>query len=465
MQKFIMVFQRKDGFVNNSIENQNSTKIHETENKESVNVLLLSLYRDNIFASECERSLEELKLLAETSIGEDAKNSLFFKMMQCRPTPDSATYIGTGKAVEAGKLCADNNVSLVVVDSELSPSQIRNLEKEINNCFEENKRGNVKVIDRTMLILDIFAKHAVTGEGKLQVEIAQLKYTAPRLTGNGINMSRQGGTSGSIGARGPGETKLETDRRHIQRRILSLKNALDEMEKDRATKRSKRIKGNVPLAVISGYTNAGKSTLLNYLTDADILAEDKLFATLDPTVRKLSLPSGRSLLLSDTVGFISRLPHGLVEAFKSTLDEVRYADIVIIVVDASDEDASEKTKVTEDILTQLHAADKPTVYVYNKCDKLTVVPQNKDLEERFSVCISAKDGTGVEDLLNMLDKILAMSKRQVKFKFPFDKQSAVNSLYTNSTVLNTEYLEDGVSVEAIVDGKCYGMYKDYIIEE
>ena len=440
-------------------------KIFETENKQHVNVLLISLYHDNDMASMCEESLEELKQLAETSIGEDAANSRFFKMMQCRPSPDAATFIGYGKAIEAGKLCADNDVSLVVVDSELSPSQIRNLENEINNCFDEENRGNIKVIDRTMLILDIFAKHAVTGEGKLQVEIAQLKYTAPRLTGNGINMSRQGGTSGSIGARGPGETKLETDRRHIQRRILALKKSLEEMEKERGVKRSKRIKSNVPLAVISGYTNAGKSTLLNYLTDANILAEDKLFATLDPTVRKMTLPSGRTLLLSDTVGFISRLPHGLVEAFKSTLDEVRYADIVLIVVDASDENASEKTKVTEDILSQLSASDKPTIYVFNKCDKLEAVPRFEDIKSRGTVCISAKNGYGVDNLLEMLDLELSKSKKQVKFLFPFDKQSAVNTLYTDATVMNVEYTDNGVSVEAVVDGKSLGRYKEYVVEE
>ena len=358
----------------------NNEKLYITEDKEHVNVLLVSLYPDNDLLSWCEDSLSELQLLAETSIGDDAVNSKFFKMTQCREKPDVATYLGYGKALEAGKLCNDNNISLVVVDGEMSPSQIRNLEKEIVGCFDDKEKAKVKVIDRTMLILDIFAKHAVTGEGKLQVEIAQLKYTAPRLTGRGIDLSRQGGTSGSIGSRGPGETKLETDRRHIQRRILALKNALSEMEKDRSTKRNKRIKSNVPLAVISGYTNAGKSTLLNYLTDANILAEDKLFATLDPTVRKLTLPSGRNVLLSDTVGFISRLPHGLVEAFKSTLDEVRFADIVLIVVDASDENAQEKTKVTENILSQLDAGDKPTVYVFNKCDRLEVVPASDVLK-------------------------------------------------------------------------------------
>jgi len=445
--------------------NDNNEKLYNTESREHINVLLAAIYSDNDYLQVCEESLAELQLLAETSIGDDAVNSKFFKMTQCRPNPDVATYLGYGKAIEAGNLCNDNNISLVVIDGEMSPSQIRNLEKEIIGCFDDKEKANIKVIDRTMLILDIFAKHAVTGEGKLQVEIAQLKYTAPRLTGNGINLSRQGGTSGSIGSRGPGETKLETDRRHIQRRIIALKNALSEMEKDRSTKRSKRIKSNVPLAVISGYTNAGKSTLLNYLTDANILAEDKLFATLDPTVRKLTLPSGRNILLSDTVGFISRLPHGLVEAFKSTLDEVRYADIVLIVIDASDDNAQEKTKVTEDILCQLDAGDKPTIYVFNKCDRLEIVPSVDALKNHDTVCISAKTGVGVENLLLMIDEILAKSKKQVRFLFPFDKQGAVNNLYENATVISTEYIDSGVLVEAIVDEKCYGMYENYILGE
>lgn len=443
----------------------NNEKLYDTESKEHINVLLISIYPDNDLLPYCEESLDELQLLAETSIGDDAVNSKFFRMIQCREKPDVATYLGYGKAVEAGKLCSDNDVSLVIVDGEMSPSQIRNLEKELVGCFEDKACAKIKVIDRTMLILDIFAKHAVTGEGKLQVEIAQLKYTAPRLTGRGIDLSRQGGTSGSIGSRGPGETKLETDKRHIQRRILALKNALSEMEKERSVKRSKRIKSNIPLAVISGYTNAGKSTLLNYLTDANILAEDKLFATLDPTVRKLSLPSGRTVLLSDTVGFISRLPHGLVEAFKSTLDEVRFADIVLIVIDASDENAKDKTKVTEDILCQLDSGDKPTIYVFNKCDRLETIPQNDVLKTHDSVCISAKTGEGVDTLLQMIDEILAKSKKQVKFLFPFDKQSAVNILYENATVLSTDYNDNGVLVEAVVDEKCFGMYEKYIFTE
>ena len=444
--------------------NISKDKLHNTVEEKHVNVLLCCVYRDNDMLSVVDASLDELQRLAETSIGDDKDNSKFFRITQCKNSPDSATYLGYGKALEAGKLCADNDISLVVVDDELSPSQIRNLENEINGCFDDKQKANVKVIDRTMLILDIFAKHALTGEGKLQVEIAQLKYTAPRLTGRGISMSRQAGTSGSIGSRGPGETKLETDKRHIQRRILSLKNSLNELEKERSIKRSKRIKSNVPMAVIAGYTNAGKSTLLNYLTDADILAEDKLFATLDPTVRKLTLPSGRNILLSDTVGFISRLPHQLVDAFRSTLDEVKYADIILILIDASDENAREKTLVTENILSMLEAGDKPVVYVFNKCDKLDFVPAQNELSQHNTVCISAKDGSGVDNLLNVLDEILLESKKQVKFLFPFDKQGYVNNLYSNATVINVDYKDDGVEVEAVVDNKIYGMYKEFLID-
>ncbi len=439
----------------------NVTKLHETENSEPVNILLVGLYKDTSEENECLKSLAELRLLAETSVGDTAAESSFYTLTQCRPSPDPATFIGSGKAVEAKEICAGNNVSLVVVDSELSPSQIRNLENEINS----NKENDVRVIDRTMLILDIFAKHAVTGEGKLQVEIAQLKYTAPRLTGKGTALSRQGGTSGSIGARGPGETKLETDKRHIARRLLALKKELSEIEGNRAVKRTKRNKSTVPSAVIAGYTNAGKSTLLNYLTDAGILEKDMLFATLDPTVRKLVLPSGRTILLSDTVGFISRLPHQLVESFKSTLEEVRDADIVLVVADASDPDVSKKISVTEQILSDMDAGGKPVIYVYNKCDRLDILPPRETLSRHDSVCISAKDGTNVETLLERIDKILSETKKTVNFLFPFEMQSAVNDLYRNAAVNSVEYTESGALVNALVDEKCYGMYKKYIVEE
>ena len=438
---------------------ENNEKIYETEINEPINVLLISLYFDKSKEDECLKSLEELKLLAKTSIGEDAVNSKFFTLVQCRTSPEAATYIGSGKALEAGEICHNNEVSLVIVDAELSPSQIRNLENEINS-----KGVFVRVIDRTMLILDIFAKHAVTGEGKLQVEIAQLKYTAPRLTGMGSKLSRQGGTSGSIGARGPGETKLEKDKRHIQRRIQALRHELSEIEGNRAVKRGKRDKSRIPSAVIAGYTNAGKSTLLNFLTDAGILVEDKLFATLDPTVRKLVLPSGRTILLSDTVGFISRLPHQLVESFKSTLEEVKYADIVLIVADASDNDVSDKIHVTEQILTDMDISEKPVVYVYNKCDKLDILPPKEVLDRHDSICISAKDGTNVDALLEKIDVLLSQSKKCVSFLFPFEMQSAVNDLYKNATVNSVEYTDAGTLVEAIVDERYYGLYNKYLVE-
>lgn len=437
---------------------ENRNELKENFDTKPVNVLLCAVYADTSMEAETDMRLDELRLLAETSIGDDAVNSSFYRLTQVRPHPDVATYLGSGKAAEAGEICENNDISLVIVDGEMSPSQIRNLENEIN---DKCKDKDVKVIDRTMLILDIFAKHAVTNEGKLQVEIAQLKYTAPRLTGKGIALSRQGGTSGSIGSRGPGETKLETDKRHIQKRIQALKQELSEMEADRSVKRSKRVKNSVPTAVISGYTNAGKSTLLNYLTGAGILAENKLFATLDPTVRKLSLPSGKTVLLSDTVGFISRLPHQLVESFKSTLDEVRYADVILVVADASDPEMKNKIAVTEQILGELDSADKPKIYVLNKCDSAGSFDFPDISDSSRTVCISALTGEGTDTLLEVIDEELAKSKKTVTFLFPFEMQAAVNNLYENATVLNVEYTENGALVTAVVDEKCYGMYKKY----
>ncbi len=442
----------------------NNDTLFENEKKEIINVLLMTVYSDASEETASDISLAELKLLAETSIGENAEECKFFSVSQCRKSPEAATYIGSGKAEEAARLCYDNDISLAVMDAEMTPSQIKNLEDILNEPFDKSSGKSVRVIDRTMLILDIFAKHAVTGEGKLQVEIAQLRYTAPRLTGKGIALSRQGGTSGAIGARGPGETKLETDRRHIQRRIQSLRAELAEMEKERSVKRIKREKSGIPTAAIAGYTNAGKSTLLNYLTDAGIIAENKLFATLDPTVRKLALPSGREILLSDTVGFINKLPHGLVEAFKSTLDEVRYADIILVVIDASDSEAEMKAAVTEEILNGLDAAGKPTIYVLNKSDMVEVMPPEEVLASKSAVSISAKTGAGVDTLLSMIDDILSASKKKVTFEFPFDMQSAVNYLYKNATVETVDYTENGTLVTAFVTEKEMGMYRDYIVD-
>lgn len=337
--------------------------------------------------AETASSLDELERLLETSGGECAA-----KITQAREKPDPKTFIGKGKCEEIKEFIKtyDDEIELVVFDDELSPSQIANLEDAID-C---------RVIDRTMLILDIFALHAVTAEGKLQVEIACLKYSAPRLIGKGTQLSRLGG---GIGTRGPGETKLESDRRHLQRRITSLEAKLREVEKQRSTMRSRRLKSTTKTVAIVGYTNAGKSTLLNKLTDAGILEEDKLFATLDPTTRRLNLPSGKTLMLTDTVGFINRLPHHLVKAFKSTLDEVRFSDIIIHLCDASDDADTRmmKNEVTAKLLEELDAAAKPTLEVYNKCDKLV----DGDLIGSDCIMISARTGKGITKLVERLEEL------------------------------------------------------------
>ena len=401
-------------------------------------------------------SLDELEKLLETAGGECVA-----RLTQYKTAPEAATYIGVGKMEEAAQLCKDHNVQLVVFDCELSPSQIRNLEKGISP-----NDSQLRVIDRTMLILDIFAHHAVTGEGKLQVEIAQLKYTAPRLTGKGIEMSRQGGasSSGSVGARGPGETKLETDRRHIKRRIASLEEQLETLENTRDTMRKQRRKSNIPVVAIVGYTNAGKSTLLNYLTNAGILAEDKLFATLDPTVRKLELPSGFEVLLTDTVGFINNLPHGLVKAFKSTLDEAKYADILLILIDASDENAQMKTEVTEKTLAELGAGGKPTIYVFNKCDRLQEIPEKSSVGDKKAVFVSATTGYGTDELLSIIEEELGASQKKLTFLFPFNDGSKLDVLYSKATVLSVDYTENGTLVEAMADAKISGMLEKYIVK-
>lgn len=339
-------------------------------------------------------SLNELWRLTETAGGEVAA-----RLLQSKDKPDPATYIGSGKVKELCELCKNAEITLAVFDCELSPSQIKNLEDGL---------GDVRVIDRSMLILDIFALHATTGEGKLQVELAQLKYTVPRLTGQGVGLSRQGG-SGSIAARGPGETKLETDRRYIKRRIASLEAQIAEMEKNRRVQRAQREKSGICRVTVAGYTNAGKSTLLNFLTKAGILAEDKLFATLDPTTRRFRLPSGNSILLTDTVGFIRNLPHHFIKAFKSTLDEVRYADMIILLMDASDPECLSQAEVTRALLSELGASDKPVLYVFNKCDKAEKdsfdIPciSGETAENVFR--ISAKTGKGVESLVQRIDAL------------------------------------------------------------
>jgi GTP-binding protein HflX len=336
-----------------------------------------------------------------------------------------------------------------VFDFDLSPSQIRNLEDDL---------GDVRVIDRSMLILDIFALHATSGEGKLQVELAQLKYTAPRLTGHGKELSRLGGT---IGTRGPGETQLESDRRHMKRRIDALEAQLAEMENTRATMRAARDRSGIPKVAIVGYTNAGKSTLLNYLTNAGVLSEDKLFATLDPTTRRLDLEDGESLLLTDTVGFIRKLPHHLVKAFRSTLEEAAYADILLVLIDATDPEGEAHLAVTEQLLEELGAADKPILYVFNKCDRVPELMAAKN-EREDTVYISAATGEGIEQLLSRLLAIVRQEKRKVRLCFPYTDQGRVSAVYNYGIVENLSYEDNGVVMDVILDNRGIGLFRQYL---
>ena len=421
------------------------------EGKEHISkAILVGIVTRENSAQEVEKELDELARLLDTAGGEE-----FARLVQNKETPDPRTMIGSGKIAELAELCKNNGIKLVIFDAELSPSQIRNIEDDIGD--------GVRCIDRSMLILDIFALHATTGEGKLQVELAQLKYTAPRLIGKGTELSRLGG---GIGTRGPGESKLESDRRHMKRRITALEEELCELEKNRMTMRASRDRSQIPQIAIVGYTNAGKSTLLNTLTDAGILAENKLFATLDPTTRKLKLPCGETVLLTDTVGFIRKLPHHLVKAFKSTLDEAVYADILMIVIDAHDDEAKAQLDVTESLLAELGAAGKPTIYVYNKCDlgisaELPSYIANNEDPNRVVCAISAKSGEGIDTLLEKVEEIIHQGKSRVTFIIPNSEQGALNILYKNATVESVEYGYDGVTVVATVDAKVRGMLKKY----
>lgn len=392
---------------------------------------------------ELEASMEELERLLDTAGGRCVA-----RVIQVREKPDVRTYFGKGKIEELAKFVKnDGTVQLVVFNNELTPSQIANIADEVG----------VRVIDRTMLILDIFANNAVTAEGKLQVEIACLKYTAPRLVGHGKDMSRLGG---GIGTRGPGESKLESDRRHMSRRIAALQAQLDELESNRTVQHGARKRSNIKTAAIVGYTNAGKSTLLNYLTGAGILAEDKLFATLDPTTRRLRLPDGQDILLTDTVGFIDRLPTHLVKAFKSTLDELRYADIIIEVTDASEceDERRRKRAVTSSLIDELGGSGKPLITVYNKCDRETDI----DFIPPEAVRISARTGYNVDRLLEVINDTVNAGRKRIWLKFPHTMAGELNNLYKNASVLETDYTDDSVRVFVDCGEDIYGKYSDYI---
>lgn len=371
-------------------------------------------------------------------------------MIQKREKPDGATCIGSGRLEELKGFCESQEVDLIIFDCELSPTQIRNLEFETE----------VRIIDRTMLILDIFASRARSREGKLQVELAQLKYLLPRLTGKGAAMSRLGG---GIGTRGPGESKLETDRRHIRRRIESLREQLAQVEQHRNQLRRRREKEGIITAAIVGYTNAGKSTLMNTLTDAGVLAEDKLFATLDPTSRALKLPNGVSVMLIDTVGLVRRLPHHLVEAFHSTLEEAALADMILNVCDASSPEVQVHLEVTRKLLADLGCTGRPVIPVMNKCD---LVPSLLDIPMiGNAVRISAKTGEGMGDLLAAVEENLPVSLRRVCLLLPFDQAGLVAQIRKDHVLYQEEYRPDGIFVSALLDPVLYGRVREYEILE
>ena len=374
-------------------------------------------------------------------------------MVQVKDHPENATYIGSGKIKELASLCETGGVSLVVCDEELSPMQIKNLEDALGS--------DVRVIDRTMLILDIFALHASTADGKLQVELAQLKYSAPRLYGKGKELSRLGG---GIGTRGPGETKLESDKRHLKERIRALEDQLEVLSKNRELQRKQREKSGIFRVAIAGYTNAGKSTLLNALTGAGVKEKDELFATLDPTTRRYTLPSGNEILLTDTVGFIRNLPHHLVKAFRSTLEEVALCDGILVVVDSSDPESDAQLKVTTDLLCELGAASKPTLYVLNKCDKTdsAVIPFLGREGAGKIVRISAVTGEGVPLLLEKIEEMVSGGKHTVKLLLPTTAMGVLAQLYEEAVVKEVEYTPDGAEVCAVVDDRLYGKLKAYI---
>ncbi|MGN0634557.1 MAG: GTPase HflX [Oscillospiraceae bacterium] len=381
---------------------------------------------------DAESSMDELAELASTAGAEVAA-----RLIQRRPTADNATCIGAGRLLELKELCQSEDIDQVIFDCELTASQVRNIERVIDT----------HTIDRTTLILDIFAQRAVTREGRLQVELAQYKYRLPRLAGMGVSLSRLGG---GIGTRGPGETKLETDKRHIRNRIQALTEELKEIEQRRGLSRKRRKKDGVIVCAVVGYTNAGKSTLLNKLTDAGVLAEDKLFATLETTSRKLILPDEREVVIVDTVGLISRLPHNLVEAFKSTLEEAANADVIIHLCDASDPECRKKSEVTLELLKELGCEGIPTVTVFSKCD---LAPEFFELTGKDAVAISSVTGEGLDEMLAAVAKALPDNTVSGRFLFPFDLGGVLAQVRELGRVSAEEYTAEGVAADITLDRK------------
>ena len=389
--------------------------------------------------------MEELAALVDTAGGDTVAI-----IMQSRPTPDPRSFIGDGKVREMKELIAMNDCDLAVFDNELTPSQMRVLSEELG----------VKVLDRSGLILDIFAQRAQTREGQLQVELAQYKYLLPRLTGMWTHLVRQTASGGSspIGTRGPGETQLETDRRHIRRKIQKLEEELAAVRKVRSTQRRRREKNDMPVVALVGYTNAGKSTLLNCLTGSDIPANDRLFDTLDTTTRRLRLDETQEVLLSDTVGFIRKLPTHLIEAFKATLEELSYADVLLHVIDISNPEWEAQARVVDGLISQLGASETPCLRVFNKCDAyIGILPHGDDI-----VCISARSGEGADALVSKLLELLDRGKKQVRLEIPYSDAGIVDLLKREAAVLSMEYTDTGITAEAIVTPDVLGRVKKYI---
>ena len=391
-----------------------------------------------------DETLEELEALLETAGG-----FCTGKILQNRHTPDSHSFIGEGKAQEVRMLVGATESTMVVFDNELSPGNIRALEEIIG----------VTVLDRSALILDIFAQRAKTKEGRLQVELAQYQYLLPRLSGMGKSLSRQGG---GIGTRGPGETKLESDRRHIRERIARLQHELEQVRQVRQVQRERRMKNSVPVVAIVGYTNAGKSTLLNQLTDAGIPANNRLFDTLDTTSRQLTVSDNLDVILTDTVGFIAKLPHHLVKAFHATLEELEYADLLLHVIDASDENREQHIAVVDKLINQLAKPGTPVLQCYNKADLVQSVdiPVGEEV-----VAISAKSGRGMDQLKQAIEKALGHSRHHVVVLLPYSMGGMVETLHSSAQVLNVDYTAEGIAVETIVDPILYGRLREYITKE
>ena len=391
-----------------------------------------------------DETLEELEALLETAGG-----FCTGKILQNRHAPDAHSFIGEGKAQEVKMLCEFTEATMVVFDNELSPGHIRALEEILG----------VTVLDRSALILDIFAQRAKTREGRLQVELAQYKYLLPRLSGMGKSLSRQGG---GIGTRGPGETKLESDKRHIRERIARLQSELEQVRQVRGVQRERRMKNSVPVVAIVGYTNAGKSTLLNQLTDAGIPANNRLFDTLDTTSRQLTVSDNLDVILSDTVGFIAKLPHHLVDAFRATLEELEYADLLLHVIDASDPNRQEHIAVVDSLIAKLAKPDTKVLQCYNKAD---LVPAEDIPVGEGIVKISAKKGYGMDTLLKAIEDALGQSRHHILVTLPYSMGGMVDTLHSNAQVLSTDYTPEGIVVETIVDPILYGRLKEYITKE